>query len=98
MVLVVVVVDVILAQPFSMIQTPEQGESLQAGDKVLVITKNGIQSHPVISFIHGQPEVGEGFLKIVSKVEKTLLITADHLMFVELMSQATTIPARDVKR
>ena len=75
MVLVVVVVDVILAQPFSMIQTPEQGESLQAGDKVLVITKNGIQSHPVISFIfiHGQPEVGEGFLKIVSKIEKTLL-------------------------
>ena len=72
-------------------------ESLQVGDEVLVITKNGIQSDPVITFIHRQPEIVEGFLKIVTKKEKTLLITADHLMFVEIMGQATAIPARDVK-
>ena len=72
-------------------------ESLQVGDKVLVITNNGIQSDPVITFIHRQPEVVEAFLKIVTTKEKILLITADHLLFVELMGQATAIPARDVK-
>lgn len=72
-------------------------ESLQVGDEVLVITKNGIQSDPVITFIHRQPEVVEGFLKIVTTKEKILLITADHLLFVELTGQATAIPARDVK-
>ena len=72
-------------------------ESLQVGDKVLVITKNDIQSDSVITFIHRQPEVVEEFLKIVTTKEKILLITADHLLFVELMGQATAIPARDVK-
>ena len=72
-------------------------ESLQVGDKVLVITKNGIQSDPVITFIHRQPEIVEEFLKIVTKKEKILPITADHLLFVEVMGQATAIPARDVK-
>ena len=72
-------------------------ESLQVGDEVLVITKNGIQSDPVITFIHRQPEVVEEFLKIVTTKEKILLITADHLLFVELTGQATAIPARDVK-
>ena len=72
-------------------------ESLQVGDEVLVITKNGIQSDPVITFIHRQPEVVEEFLKIITRKEKMLLITADHLLFVELMGQATAIPARDVK-
>ena len=72
-------------------------ESLQVGDKVLVITNNGIQSDSVITFIHRQPEVVEAFLKIVTTEEKILLITADHLLFVELMGQATAIPARDVK-
>ena len=72
-------------------------ESLQVGDKVLVITNNGIQSDSVITFIHRQPEVVEAFLKIVTTKEKILLITADHLLFVELMGQATAIPARDVK-
>ena len=72
-------------------------ESLQVGDRVLVITNNGIQSDPVITFIHRQPEVVETFLKIVTTKEKILLITADHLLFVELMGQATAIPARDVK-
>ena len=72
-------------------------ESLRVGDKVLVITKNGIQSDPVITFIHRQPEIVEKFLKIVTKKEKILLITADHLLFVELMGQVTAIPARDVK-
>ena len=72
-------------------------ESLQVGDRVLVITNNGIQSDPVITFIHRQPEVVEAFLKIVTTKEKILLITADHLLFVELMGQATAIPARDVK-
>ena len=72
-------------------------ESLQVGDKVLIITKNDIQSDSVITFIHRQPEVVEEFLKIVTTKEKILLITADHLLFVELMGQATAIPARDVK-
>ena len=72
-------------------------ESLQVGDKVLTITKNGIKSDTVITFIHRQPEVVEEFLKIVTTKEKILLITADHLLFVELMGQATAIPARDVK-
>ena len=72
-------------------------ESLQVGDKVLTITKNGIKSNTVITFIHRQPEVVEEFLKIVTTKEKILLITADHLLFVELMGQATAIPARDVK-
>ena len=72
-------------------------ESLQVGDKVLVITKNGIHSDPVITFIHRQPEIVEKFLKIVTKKEKILLITADHLLFMEVMGQATAIPARDVK-
>ena len=72
-------------------------ESLQVGDKVLVITKNDIQSDSVITFIHRQPEVVEEFLKIITRKEKMLLITADHLLFVELMGQATAIPARDVK-
>ena len=72
-------------------------ESLQVGDKVLVITKNDIQSDSVITFIHRQPEVVEEFLKIVTTKEKILLITADHLLFLELMGQATAIPARDVK-
>ena len=72
-------------------------ESLQVGDEVLVITKNGIQSDPVITFIHRQPEIVERFLKIVTKREKILLITADHLLFVEVTGQATAIPARDVK-
>ena len=72
-------------------------ESLQVGDEVLVITKNGIQSDPVITFIHRQPEIVERFLKIVTKKEKILLITADHLLFVEVTGQATAIPARDVK-
>ena len=72
-------------------------ESLQVGDKVLTITKNGIKSDTVITFIHRQPEVVEEFLKIVTTKEKILLISADHLLFVELMGQATAIPARDVK-
>ena len=72
-------------------------ESLQVGEEVLVITKKGIQSDSVITFIHRQPEVVEEFLKIVTTKEKILLITADHLLFVELMGQATAIPARDVK-
>ena len=72
-------------------------ESLQVGDKVLAITKNGIKSDTVITFIHRQPEIVEEFLKIVTKKEKILLITEDHLLFVELMGQATAIPARDVK-
>ncbi|XP_022799198.1 uncharacterized protein LOC111337206 isoform X2 [Stylophora pistillata] len=72
-------------------------ESLQAGDKVLVITSNGIQSDTVITFIHRQPEIMEEFLKIVTTKEKVLLITADHLLFVEVSGQATAIPARDVK-
>ena len=72
-------------------------ESLQVGDKVLTITKNGIKSDTVITFIHRQPEIVEEFLKIVTKKKKILPITADHLLFVELMGQATAIPARDVK-
>ena len=72
-------------------------ESLQVGDKVLTITKNGIKSDTVITFIHHQPEIVEEFLKIVTKKKKILPITADHLLFVELMGQATAIPARDVK-
>ena len=72
-------------------------ESLQVGDKVLVISNNSIQFDSVITFIHRRPEVVEGFLKIVTKKEKILLITADHLLFVELMGQATAIPARNVK-
>ena len=72
-------------------------ESLQVGDKVLVITNNGIQSDTVITFIHRQPEIVEGFLQIVTKKEKILLITADHLLFVEVIGQPTAIPARDVK-
>ena len=72
-------------------------ESLQVGDKVLVISNNSIQFDSVITFIHRQPEIVEGFLKIVTKKEKILLITEDHLLFVELMGQATAIPARDVK-
>ena len=72
-------------------------ESLQVGDKVLVITNNGIQSDTVITFIHRQPEIVEEFLQIVTKKEKILLITADHLLFVEVTGQSTAIPARDVK-
>ncbi|PFX20179.1 putative protein PHLOEM PROTEIN 2-LIKE A3 [Stylophora pistillata] len=72
-------------------------ESLKVGDEVLVIINNGIQSAPVITFIHRQPEIVEEFLKIVTTKEKVLLITADHLLFVEVMGQATVIPARDVK-
>ena len=72
-------------------------ESLRVGDKVLVITNNGIQSDTVITFIHRQPEIVEGFLQIVTKKEKILLITADHLLFVEVIGQPTAIPARDVK-
>lgn len=72
-------------------------ESLQVGDEVLVITSNGIQSDTVITFIHRQPEILEEFLKIVTTKEKILLITADHLLFVEVMGQATAIPARDVQ-
>ena len=70
---------------------------MQVGDKVLAITKNGIKSDTVITFIHRQPEIVEEFLKIVTKKKKILPITADHLLFVELMGQATAIPARDVK-
>ncbi|XP_022796860.1 tiggy-winkle hedgehog protein-like [Stylophora pistillata] len=72
-------------------------ESLKVGDEVLVITSNGIQSDTVITFIHRQPEIVEEFLKIVTTKKKILLITADHLLFVEVMRQATAIPARDVK-
>ena len=45
-------------------------ESLQVGDKVLAITKNGIKSDTVITFIHRQPEIVEEFLKIVTKKKK----------------------------
>lgn len=72
-------------------------ESLQVGDEVLVITSDGIQSDTVITFIHRQPEIVEEFFKIVTTKEKILLITADHLLFVEVMGQATAIPARDVQ-
>lgn len=72
-------------------------ESLQLGDEVLVITNNGIQSDTVITFIHRQPEIVEEFLKIVTTKEKVLLITVDHLLFVEVLGQAAAIPARDVK-
>lgn len=72
-------------------------ESLQVGDEVLVISSDGIQSDTVITFIHRQPEIVEEFFKIVTTKEKILLITADHLLFVEVMGQATAIPARDVQ-
>ncbi|XP_022796876.1 uncharacterized protein LOC111335267 isoform X2 [Stylophora pistillata] len=72
-------------------------ESLQIGDEVEILTNKGIQLEPVITFIHRQPQVVEEFLKIVTVKEKILLITADHLLFVEVMGQATAIPARNVK-
>lgn len=59
-------------------------ESLQVGDEVLVITSDGIQSDTIITFIHRQPEIVEEFFKIVTTKEKILLITADHLLFVEV--------------
>ena len=72
-------------------------DSLQAGEKVQVITSNEIRTEPVITFIHYQPDVVQKFLKITTKKKKILNITEDHLLFVEKTGQPTAIPARDVE-
>ena len=72
-------------------------DSLKVEDKVQVMTSEGIRVDPVITFIHRQPEVLQEFIRIATlKKRKILLITEDHLLFVEKGGRASTIPAREV--
>ena len=72
-------------------------DSLELGDEVQVIINNEIRAEQVITFIHRQPEVMQEFLQITTVNNYKLKISEDHLLFVEKMGKATTIPARDVK-
>lgn len=71
--------------------------SMHIDDEVQVITNNEIRFEPVITFIHRQPEVMQGFLQITTKKNNILKITEDHLLFVERTGKATAIPVREVK-
>ena len=72
-------------------------DCLKVGDKVHVLTKQGISLEPVVTFIHRQPEIMQEFLKITTlKKKKVLKISEDHLLFVEKGGQPSIIPARDV--
>ena len=74
-----------------------QMDCLKVGDKVHVLTKQGISLEPVVTFIHRQPELMQEFLKITTlKMKKVLMITEDHLLFVEKGGQPSAIPARNV--
>ena len=74
-----------------------QMDCLKVGDKVHVLTKQGISLEQVVTFIHRQPELMQEFLKITTlKMKKVLMITDDHLLFVEKGGQPSVIPARDV--
>lgn len=73
-------------------------DSLRVADEVLVMTSEGIRVHPIIAFIHRRPEVLEEFLSIATlKKSKILVITEDHLLFVEKEGQASAVPAREVR-
>ena len=75
-----------------------QMESLLLGEEVKVITKKGVTSKPVITFIHRQPDLFQEFLQITTlRYKKNLKITEDHLIFVEKNGKEAAIPARDVK-
>lgn len=74
-----------------------QMDSLELGDEVQVIINNEIRVEQVITFIHRQPEVMQEFLQITTVNNYILKISEDHLVFVEKVSKAIAIPARDVK-
>ena len=72
-------------------------DSLKVEDKVQVMTSEGVRVDPVITFIHRQPEVLQEFIRITTlKKSKILVITEDHLLFVEKEGRASAIPAREV--
>ena len=73
-------------------------DSLKVEDEVQVMTSEGIRVDPVITFIHRQPEVLQEFVRITTlKKSKILVITEDHLLFVEKEGRASAIPAREVR-
>ena len=71
-------------------------DSLQFGQEVQVITKEGIRVEPVITFIHRQTDVIQEYLKFTTMKNKSIKITEDHLLFVKVRGQATALPAREV--